>query len=161
MSVFLWRYWTPRCNEAYPVWVGLSMYATLLAIPLITIAAVTLRRTEQRSRQTIARFLLDARWHLLDSALLGAAYGTGRFGVLQLEPPDRVRFRFICDTEWTPDLLPRRGFRPPFVRDATDVSRKLGFSRHFSFSRHFIVRGQPLPATRQAQHWRTCGRCPW
>lgn len=86
--------------------------------------------------------LLDTRWHLLDSALLGAAYCTGSFGALRLEPPDKVRFRFIGDTDWTLEILPRREFRLPFVRDATGVSRKFGFSRHF------IVRGRPLPATR-------------
>lgn len=83
--------------------------------------------------------LLDARWHRLDSAVLGAAYCTGSFEALRLAPPDKVRFRFIGDTDWTIEILPQRGFRLPFVPDATGVSRRFGFSRHF------IVRGKPRP----------------
>lgn len=85
--------------------------------------------------------LVDTRWHLLDSALLGAAYSTGSFKGLQLAPPHKVRFRFIGDTDWTVEILPQPGYRLPYLGEPTGVSRKFGFSRHF------VVRGRPKPAT--------------
>lgn len=86
--------------------------------------------------------LVDTHWHLLDSALLGAAYSTGSFKGLQLAPPHQVRFRFIGDTAWTVEILPRPGYRLPYLGEPTGVSRKFGFSRHF------VVSGNPQPQTR-------------
>jgi hypothetical protein len=44
VSVFLWYFWTPRCNETCQVWIALSMYGTILGIPILAvgIAAITL-----------------------------------------------------------------------------------------------------------------------
>ena len=83
--------------------------------------------------------LLDRHGRLLDSALLGGPYSTGSFGALELAPPATIRFRFIGDTVWTVEILPRPAFRLPLIPDAPGVSRKFGFSRHF------VVRGKPLP----------------
>jgi len=33
-SAGLWRFWTPRCNEACPEWLALSMIAFAFALPL-------------------------------------------------------------------------------------------------------------------------------
>lgn len=34
VSVALWRYWTPQCNEACPTWLALSMQGFALLFPL-------------------------------------------------------------------------------------------------------------------------------
>ncbi len=85
--------------------------------------------------------LLDAGLDLLDSALLGAPYSTGSFSDLEVTGPKTVSFRFIGDTTWSVELLPRRVLRIPFVRDAPGVYRRFGFARHF------IIRGNPQPQT--------------
>lgn len=86
--------------------------------------------------------LLDDSWRLLDSAVLGGAYSTGSFSALRLVPPGTAHFHFIGDADWSVEILPRAGFRVPFLADASGVSRKLGFSRHF------VVRGKPSPQRR-------------
>lgn len=83
--------------------------------------------------------LLDDRFALIDSALIGGPYSTGSFSSLQLSEPDTVSFRFIGDTLWEIELLSKPGFRLPFVSDPKGVSRPPGFSRHF------VVRGRPVP----------------
>ncbi len=83
--------------------------------------------------------LLDAACNILDSAMLGAPYSTGSFSSLSLDAPDKVRFRFIGDCEWTVTLLPRAGFRLPYL------SGQKGVWRGFGFTRHFIVSGCPKP----------------
>lgn len=42
--IWLWHFWTPRCNEACARWVVLSMYGTFLFVPAaaLSIAALTL-----------------------------------------------------------------------------------------------------------------------
>jgi hypothetical protein len=44
VSIFLWHFWTPRCNESCQEWAALSMYGTILGIPILAvgIAAITL-----------------------------------------------------------------------------------------------------------------------
>lgn len=88
--------------------------------------------------EALSIHLLDDRLHLLDSATLGAAYSTGSFGGLELRPPRTARFRFIGETDWSVEILPRPAFRLPLLPEAAGVSRGFGFSRHF------IVRGKPL-----------------
>lgn len=83
--------------------------------------------------------LLDDRFALIDSALIGGPYSTGSFSSLQLSEPDTVRFRFIGDTLWEVELLNKPEFRLPFFSDPKGVSRSPGFSRHF------VVRGKPVP----------------
>lgn len=34
-SVLLWKFWTPRCNEACPEWVSLSMIGFIAALPIL------------------------------------------------------------------------------------------------------------------------------
>jgi hypothetical protein len=85
--------------------------------------------------------LLDRQLDLVDSARLGAPYSTGSFANLDIAGPSTVRFRFIGDTTWSVELLPRPVFRLPFVPDAPGVRRRFGFSRYF------IVRGNPQPQT--------------
>ena len=86
---------------------------------------------------------LDKNFNLLDSAILGNIYSTGSFSSLQLLQPDRVGFRFIGDTDWLIELLPKPALRLPFVTDPAGVRRRFGFARHFK------VHGNPQP--RQAK----------
>jgi hypothetical protein len=92
--------------------------------------------------ESLGIHLLDAGLRLLDTARLGGPYSTGSFSSLELTEPGTVRFRFIGDTTWSVELLPRPGFRVPFL------SEPPGVSRGFGFSRHFIVRGRPRPEPR-------------
>ncbi len=85
--------------------------------------------------------LLDAQMNMLDSALIGSAYSSGAFTMLDLNEPNIVRFRFIGDTLWSIELLSRPGFRVPFISEPPGVKRPVNFSRHF------IVRGTPRPQT--------------
>jgi hypothetical protein len=85
-------------------------------------------------------YLFDARWHLLDSAKLGAMYTTGAFSALQLAPPNCVRFRFIGDITWELELLDRGVPSLPF-------SDPKGVSRPFGFTKRFKLHGGPLPET--------------
>jgi len=83
--------------------------------------------------------LLDVQLNVLDSAVIGGPYSTGSFSSLELIEPSTLRFRFIGDTTWSVELLPRRMFRIPFI------SEPLGVWRRFGFTRHFVVRGNPRP----------------
>ena len=83
--------------------------------------------------------MLDERLIMLDAAEIGAPYATRSFSDLELLPPNRVRFRFIGDTDWTVTLLPEPEFRLPLLSEPKAVSRKLGFKRHF------VVDGDPKP----------------
>jgi hypothetical protein len=83
--------------------------------------------------------LLDARFDLLDSALLGSPYATGSFSSLSLIEPNKVRFRFIGDTFWTVELLAVAQARLPFLSDPPGIRRPLRFYRHFR------IYGQPRP----------------
>lgn len=44
MCYALFTYRTPKCNETCPPWIGLSMYATLLLLPIMFAAAGFLRK---------------------------------------------------------------------------------------------------------------------
>jgi hypothetical protein len=83
--------------------------------------------------------LYDAALRHLDSAQLGGPYTTGAFSSLQLLPPDRLSFRFIGDTAWTVQVLPRPALRSLFRREPIGVWRGLRLKRHF------IVEGSPKP----------------
>jgi len=83
--------------------------------------------------------LLDDRLKLLDSAVIGSPYSTGSFTSLELREPNTVRFRFIGETTWSVELLPRPVLRLPCF------SEPRGVRRAFGFSRHFLVRGNPNP----------------
>lgn len=85
-------------------------------------------------------YLFDARWHLLDSAKLGAMYTTGAFSDLELASPNIVRFRFIGDITWELELLDRGVPSRPF-------SDPKGVSRPFGFMKRFKLHGRPLPET--------------
>lgn len=62
-SALLWQYWTPRCNEACPAWLSLSMIGFAAALPIVAGATGAAFVAERRS--------LQARWILL--VLVGAA----------------------------------------------------------------------------------------
>lgn len=83
--------------------------------------------------------LLDSSLKLLDQARLGGIYSTGRFALLPSPEPDRLRFRFIGDTDWTVRMLDAPGWYLPFWSEPTGVTRPWGLTRHFE------VCGQPQP----------------
>jgi hypothetical protein len=80
-------------------------------------------------------YLLDANFHLLDSATLASIYSTGSFAAMQLLPPNRVSFHFFGDANWEVELLPEPQARLPFFSDPRGVTRP------FAFSQRLIVRG--------------------
>lgn len=90
---------------------------------------------------TLRIYLFDSRLNVRDSATLGAMYSTGSFTGLELLPPNRVQFRFIGDTTWTLELLPRDTLAWPFFSDPTGVKRPLKLLRRFRLC------GEPLPDT--------------
>lgn len=83
-------------------------------------------------------YLFDVRWHLLDSAKLGAMYTTGALSGLELVPPHAMRFRFIGDITWELELLERSVPLLPFTEPK-------GVSRPFGFTKRFKLHGRPLP----------------
>ena len=86
--------------------------------------------------------LLDMQWRLLDSAVIGGMYLSGSFSGLRLSEPNFAHFRFIGDTEWTLEILPKRRFYLPFV------SNPPGVKYAFGFYRHFLITGSPHPTSR-------------
>ena len=69
--VGLWHIWTPRCTESCARWIVLSMYATFLVVPSVSlgIAALTLRGTLGRNA-SLAVFAVGALCLLLWSAFV-------------------------------------------------------------------------------------------
>lgn len=110
--------------EAAFQWQGLYLLFTTDDIPM---------------EDTLRITLLDAQGRVLDQAAIGAMYATGSFALLPPQAENRVRFRFIGDTDWSVEVLPAAQLRPPFFSEPRGVSRPLGFSRHF------IVHGYPQP----------------
>lgn len=86
--------------------------------------------------------LLDNRWNLLDSAVLGGIYSTGTFSAMKLEEPNLVHFRFIGETDWSVEVLTKPRFRFPFIPDVAGVKRDGGFRRYF------IVHGRPYKTSK-------------
>lgn len=83
--------------------------------------------------------LLDSAFSTMDSARIGSPYSSGSFSGLTLVEPNTVRFRFIGDTDWRVELLPRPQLRMPFFSEPPGVYRAFGLSRHF------VVHGNPQP----------------
>lgn len=71
----------------------------------------------------------------LDSAAIGGLYVSGAFKSLELEPPDRVRFRFFEDARWSIRVLRHPRAVLPWWRDARGVWRGARLTRHFEVSR--------------------------
>ncbi|MCP1676414.1 hypothetical protein J2T57_003575 [Natronocella acetinitrilica] len=86
--------------------------------------------------------LLSAEGDLLDSASLGYPYATGTFSLLELEPPDRIRFGFFGETDWIVELLPRPELCLPLIAEPRGVRRALRLRRHFR------IHGDPRRAGR-------------
>ena len=84
-------------------------------------------------------YLFDAQLNIVDSARLGWMYATGVFSLLNLCPPNTVRFRFFGDTDWTLELFDGDVFAIPFFQDPRGVSRP------FRFHRRFQINGNPKP----------------
>jgi hypothetical protein len=93
--------------------------------------------------ETLRIYLFDSRLKIVDSAQLGWIYATGVFTLLELCPPDTVRFRFFGDTDWTLELFDEETFAIPFLKNPRGVSRPLQIHRRFQLN------GQPKPETRQ------------
>jgi len=89
--------------------------------------------------ETLHIYLFDAKLNVVDSARLGWMYATGVFSLLELCPPDTVRFLFFGDTDWTLELFSDEVFAIPFFKDPRGVSRP------FRFHRRFQITGAPKP----------------
>lgn len=82
---------------------------------------------------------LDKNLDRVDRVRLGWPYSTGSFSDLELQPPNKIRFRFIGDTVWTLELLPAKEFVLPFLGNSRGVWRP------GSFYRRMKLLGQPKP----------------
>jgi hypothetical protein len=90
-------------------------------------------------------YLFDAELNVVDSARLGWMYATGVFSLLELSPPNTVRFLFFGDTDWTLELFSEEVFAVPFFKDPRGVSRP------FRFHRRFQITGAPKPEVPQGR----------
>lgn len=91
--------------------------------------------------ETLRIYLFDADLMVIDSAWLGSMYATGVFSLIEIQPPNVVRFLFFGDTDWTLELLEKQTFALPF-------SEPRGVHRSFKFHRRFKVDGKPKPESR-------------
>ena len=121
-------------GHATGAWVGGAVLEAAYAWPGFWLLFMT---DDLPFEDMLSIHLLDGQFALLDTATLGAAYSTGSFSALPGSAPDEVRFRFIGDTDWTVQLLPRPVWRVPFFGEPRGVSRPPGLKRHF------LVKGQP------------------
>ncbi|MYM36859.1 hypothetical protein GTP38_21245 [Duganella sp. FT94W] len=94
--------------------------------------------------ETLRVYLFNDCLNIIDSAQLGWMYATGVFSLLELQPPNTVRFLFFGDTDWTLELFGDEVFAIPFFTDPRGVSRPLRFHRRFQIS------GSPRPEPRQS-----------
>jgi len=94
--------------------------------------------------ETLRIYLFDAELNIVDSARLGWMYATGVFSLLELCPPNTVRFLFFGDTDWTLELFNEEVFCIPFFKDPRGVSRP------FRFHRRFQITGNPKPESSQS-----------
>jgi hypothetical protein len=58
-------------------------------------------------------YMFDANETLVDAAVLGAMYSTGRFSELRLQPPNALTFHFFGGMVWHMVLLTEREFCLP------------------------------------------------
>ncbi|MCP1676826.1 hypothetical protein J2T57_003999 [Natronocella acetinitrilica] len=75
--------------------------------------------------------LITADGRRLDSAAIGYPYATEAFSLLEIEPPNRVHFRFMGETQWTVEILPRRELRLPLISEPRGVWRGARMFRRF------------------------------
>ncbi|MHA4870443.1 hypothetical protein ACXZ1M_22385 [Duganella sp. PWIR1] len=94
--------------------------------------------------ETLRVYLFDDCLNIVDSAQLGWMYATGVFSLLELRPPNTVRFLFFGDTDWTLELFDDEVFAIPFFTDPRGVSRP------FRLRRRFQISGNPKPEPRQS-----------
>lgn len=88
--------------------------------------------------ETLRIYLFDANFDVIDCAWLGSMYATGVFSLIELQPPNTVRFLFFGDTDWTLELLEEENFALPFVEPR-------GVHRPFKFHRRLKIDGKPKP----------------
>lgn len=93
---------------------------------------------------TLRIYLFDARLNIVDSAKLGWMYATGAFSLLELCPPNTIRFLFFGDTDWTLELFDKDVFAIPFISEPRGVSKPLRFHRRFQ------ITGAPKPEAPQS-----------
>ena len=83
------------------------------------------------NQEALHIYLFDAGLQIIDSAWLGSIYASGVFSLVEVCPPNTVRFRFLGDMDWTVELLSKDTFALPYVCDPHGVSRPFGFYRRF------------------------------
>ena len=88
--------------------------------------------------ETLRIYLINKNLEVIDYAWLGSMYATGVFSLVELRPPNVIRFLFFGDTDWTLELFSRQIFALPF-------SEPRGVHRPSKFHRHFKIDGNPKP----------------
>lgn len=83
------------------------------------------------SQEAMHIYLFDAGFHVIDSAWLGSIFATGVFSLVDVLPPNTVRFSFLGETVLTLELLNDDTFALPYVGNPCGVSRPFGFHRRF------------------------------
>lgn len=84
--------------------------------------------------------LLSSQGELLDRAAIGGPYSTGHFSQLRIEGRDRLRFRFIGETDWSLVRLAKPRLALPGLGEPRGVSRPWA-----ALKRHFVIEGDPQP----------------
>lgn len=83
------------------------------------------------SQEALHIYLFDADHQVVDSAWLGSIYASGVFSMVEVCPPNTVRFRFLGNMDWTLVLLSEDAFALPYLGDPCGVTRPFGFHRRF------------------------------
>jgi hypothetical protein len=81
---------------------------------------------------TLHIYLLDTNLQVLDQASMYGLYATGTFSLLDIVPPDSVRFVFFGETVWRLKISDHKTLRLPIMSDPHGVRRPFGFYRQFS-----------------------------
>ncbi|HLJ64501.1 MAG TPA: hypothetical protein VKT70_10370 [Stellaceae bacterium] len=76
-------------------------------------------------------FLLNARFEVLDRAILLWPYASGTFADLTILSQTKVRFAFLGPGVWELELFDAPRLRLPFFSEPLGTYRPFGFSRRF------------------------------
>lgn len=83
---------------------------------------------------TLHIYLLDRSLQALDQASMYGLYSTGTFSLLDIVPPDTVRFVFFGDVVWGLKISDHKTLRFPIMSDPHGVRRPFSFHRQFKLN---------------------------
>lgn len=128
------------CEQGQPTGVHLpgAVLEAAARVPLAQGLGLLLFLTDDAPYEEALRLVLLSPSHkVLDQVELGGAYTTGSFSGLQVLAPDTLGFRFICDVDWSVQVLPQAQWVLPWVMAPRGVSRVIPWRRQM------VLRGQP------------------